>query len=191
MFFTLSPFAAFAALMVLANSAVALGTAAALSLGLLVLDRARGRSWKALQLVTATMFALLALYVALIDGQLAAHWVRVAIDGSLLALGVGSMLLRAPFTIQYARESVTREIAARPEFRRVNYLLTGVWTAAFATMLVTDLVSGLTPWLPLWSGIVVAFVARNGAAAFTQWYASMRQRLAAVEIARTATASQG
>ena len=42
-----------------------------------------------------------------------------------------------------------------------------------------DIASLIWPALPLWSGIAVAFAVRNGAAAFTQWYAHRQQARAA------------
>lgn len=175
LFAVLSPFAAFALLMMVAPAPVALFAAGSVSLTLLIVDAIRGRSLKALQVAAVSVFAALFFYMIVIDPQLEAHRVRAAIDAAMLVLGIGSMLLRAPFTIQYALETVTPDVAARPEFRRTNYLLTAVWSVTVATMLVANFASALVPWLPLWTGIAVAFVARNGAAAFTQWYVGSHQ----------------
>ena len=39
------------------------------------------------------------------------------------------MLLRQPFTLQYALETVEAETAAMPGFLTANYIITGAWTA--------------------------------------------------------------
>lgn len=175
---TLFPFAAFAFLMMVSTATISLAVAATLSLALAVADVVRGRSAKAIPITAAAVFAALALYVALVDGEFSAHWIRASINGALLAMALASMAMRAPFTLQYARETVDAQTALRPEFLRVNYLLTAVWSLAFIAMLAADLVSVLLPWLPLWIGIAAAFVARNAAAAFTQWYSKVRRERA-------------
>lgn len=181
LFLTLSPFAVFALLMAVATPPIALFTAGCLSLALLLADWLRGRSLKALQLAAASAFGALCLYLTIIGGKLEPHMIRAAIDIVMLAVGLGSLLLRAPFTIQYARETVTPEVAARPEFLRVNVLITWVWCAACVAMLAANFASVLVPWLPLWTGLAVALVARSSAAAFTQWYAGLRRRQAAAD----------
>ena len=178
LFLTLSPFAAFALLMVTATSQISLIVAASLSLALLIADRLRGRSLKTLQLGAAIAFTGLALYVSLIDRGLSPHWIRAAINLTMLALGLGSLLFGSPLTMQYARETVTPDVAARTDFLRVNVLITWVWCGACVAMLAANFASVLAPWLPLWTGLAVAFVARSSAAAFTQWYAGLRRKQA-------------
>lgn len=174
LFLTLSPFAAFALLMAISTAPIALLTAGCLSLALLLADYLRGRSLKVLQVAAASVFGALCLYLTIIGGQLEPHLIRAAVDVVMLAVGLFSLLLRAPFTMQYACETVTPDIAARPEFLRVNALITWVWCAACVAMLAANFASMLAPWLPLWTGLAVAFVARSSAAAFTQWYAGLR-----------------
>ena len=43
----------------------------------------------------------------------------------------GSMLVRRPFTIDYAKQSVPQEFWSNPRFLRKNYLITGVWGVYF------------------------------------------------------------
>ena len=138
LFLTLSPFAAFALLMVTATSQISLIVAASLSLALLIADRLRGRSLKTLQLGAAIAFTGLALYVSLIDRGLSPHWIRAAINLTMLALGLGSLLFGSPLTMQYARETVTPDVAARTDFLRVNVLITWVWCGACVAMLAAN-----------------------------------------------------
>ena len=54
------------------------------------------------------------------------------------ALALGSVLVRNPFTLSYARESTPNEYWETPEFLSLNYLISWVWVAAF----VVEAVSG-------------------------------------------------
>lgn len=175
LFIVLSPFAVFAVLTIVASTPISLLAAGSLSVALLIADRVRGRSLKWLQFTAAAVFLSLGLYVTLVDRQFGVDKIRAIIDGAMLMVGIVSLLLRAPFTLQYARESVTAEIAELPEFRRINYLITTVWTLACVAMLAGNFISMMVPWLPLWTGIATAFVARSAAAAFTQWYSGLRR----------------
>ncbi|MGY4416484.1 hypothetical protein ACVWW4_008220 [Bradyrhizobium sp. LB7.1] len=84
------------------------------------------------------------------------------------------MLLRRPFTLQYALEAVPAETAAMPGFLYANYVITGAWTAAALLMAAANLVLLYVPGLPLWSSLAVAFAARNSAIYFTKWYPEYR-----------------
>jgi hypothetical protein len=57
-----------------------------------------------------------------------------------------------------------------PDFRRANYVITWVWSAAFVLMVMANVLMLYLPGLPLWCGIVIAFAARNSALYFTKWY---------------------
>ena len=114
------------------------------------------------------------------DRSLSSIAARTAVDSGLLTIALASLAPRFPFTIQYARETIDAQTAARPEFRRANFVLTGAWTAAFVVMLIADLATIYLAWLPFWTGLAAAFAARNIAAGYTQWYtASRRARFAA------------
>jgi hypothetical protein len=84
------------------------------------------------------------------------------------------MLCRYPFTLQYALEAVTPEIAAMPGFLRSNYVITAAWTAATLLMMVSNLAVLYVPGFPLWTGLLIAFAARNSALYFTRWYPAYR-----------------
>jgi len=85
------------------------------------------------------------------------------------------MLVRYPFTMQYALESVPAEIAAMPGFMRANYIITSAWTAAALLMMLANAAILYVPGLPIWLGLAVAFAARNSAVFFTKWYSAHRR----------------
>jgi hypothetical protein len=126
-------------------------------------------------LSSAIAFAGIAAYLNVIDAGVSDKAVKLAVDISVFAVSVGSMLLRYPFTMQYALESVPAEIAAMPGFLRSNYIITGAWTFAALLMMLANAAILYLPGLPIWIGLAVAFAARNGAAFFTTWYAAQRR----------------
>lgn len=172
LFLILSPFATLSAMMMVAPVEMALFTAAAVASALIVADIWRGRSAKILQIGTALLLVAVGAYVFLVDRNLSGIAARTAVDSGLLAIALASLALRFPFTIQYARETVDAQTAARCEFRRANFVLTGAWTAAFVVMLIADIGTIYLAWLPLWTGLAATFAARNIAAGYTRWYAA-------------------
>lgn len=169
LFLILAPFATFATLMVVTTAKISLVASAAVAFGLVLRDMVTGRSIKMLSAGALVIFASLAGY-HLLAGDLNPTSVRLAVDGSILAIALGSIALRMPFTLQHAREVVDAETAQRPLFLRTNYILTWAWSAAFVLMLAADVVAIYLPSTPLWVCAAIAFAARNSATYFTQWY---------------------
>ena len=50
-----------------------------------------------------------------------------------------------------------------PASCKANYIITWAWTAAFVLMMIGNVLTIYVPGLPLWSGLVIAFAARNSA----------------------------
>jgi hypothetical protein len=96
--------------------------------------------------------------------------VRLWVDAGLLVIVLVSLVLRRPFTLQYAREKVSRELWVSREFVRTNYILTAVWACAFVVMVAADLAMMYVPSLPRWVSIAATVVAIYGAYRFTAWY---------------------
>ncbi len=180
LFLILAPYGVYAFLMLVSSVTVSLVTAGAVCLATIAFDKARGRSLKILPAGTAIVFAAIVAYLHLIDPALSDKAVKVAVDGGILAISLGSMLARYPFTLQYALERVHPEIAAIPGFLRANYIISSVWTASFLLMLLANAAILYVPGLPIWLGLAVAFAARNSAVYFTRWYpARVRQKYGA------------
>jgi hypothetical protein len=83
-----------------------------------------------------------------------------------------SMLIRQPFTLQYAKEEAPRELWDNPLFIRTNYVITGVWCLAFV-------VSAVAGWFGdaiiddpnnIWTGWIIQIAALILAGKFTGWY---------------------
>jgi hypothetical protein len=86
-----------------------------------------------------------------------------------------SMAIRRPFTIQYAQQTVPRELWGSPEFVRTNYVITGAWAAAFAILVIADLIMVYEPTLPPRVSVIATIAALVGAVKFTSWYPEHRR----------------
>ncbi|MCK1734245.1 hypothetical protein IVA79_09815 [Bradyrhizobium sp. 138] len=174
-FLILAPYGAYTLLMLVTSATVSVFAASAICLATIAIDVTCGRSVKTLAAGSAVVFAAIGLYLALLDPELGALGVKLSVDLGIFAVSLGSMLVRRPFTLQYALEAVPAETAAMPGFLQANYIITGAWTAATLLMAAANLVLLYVPGLPLWSSLAVAFAARNSALYFTKWYPEYRQ----------------
>lgn len=169
-FLILAPYGAFAFLLLVTSATVSLFASAAICLAVIALDVARGRSIKVLGAGSAVLFAGIGGYVALVDPAPSSAAIKLAVDAGIFLISAISMLVRYPFTLQYALEAVPAETAAMPGFTRANYIITGVWTAASLLMMIGNGAMLYMPGLPIWSSLAIAFAARNSAVYFTKWY---------------------
>jgi hypothetical protein len=169
-FLILAPYGVFASLMLVAPAAVSLFAAACVCLAVIAIDAFRGRALKILGAGSAIVFAGIGLYLVFFDPALSPSAVKLAVDAGIFLISLGSMLLRFPFTLQYAIEAVPAETAGMPGFLRANYIITGAWTLASLLMMLANAAMLVVPGLPIWLGLAVAFAARNSALFFTKWY---------------------
>ncbi len=175
LFLLLAPFGAFALLMLVTTAEISLFATAAICLAVIGIDVYRGRSIKILGAGSVLMFSGLGAYIALIDPHMSTSAVKLSIDIGMLAIALGSLIIRKPFVMQYAIEEVDAETAKMPGFIKAVYLITWAWNAAFVLMIVGNVLTIYVPGLPLWSSLVIAFAARNSAAYFTTWYPQYRK----------------
>jgi hypothetical protein len=175
-FLILAPYGAFTFLMLVAPAMVSVFAALLTALAVIALDAIRGRSLKIFGAGGALVFATIGLYLAFMEPSLAASKVRLAVDTGIFIVAAGSMLIRFPFSLQYALEAVPAETAAMPGFLRSNYLISGAWAAASLLMMLSNLALLYVPGLPIWTSLLIAFAARNSALYFTKWYPQYRER---------------
>ena len=174
-FLILAPYGAFAMLMLVTSAAVSLFVSAAIGMMVMAHDAWRGRSIKVLGAGSVILFAALGAYITLGDRGLSSSAVKLTIDVGVFAISLTSLVMRKPFTLQYAREMVDAETAQLAGFIRANYIITWAWTGAFLLMMIANVLTIYVPGWPLWSGIVIAFAARNSAVYFTKWYPKYRK----------------
>jgi hypothetical protein len=169
-FLILAPYGVFTLLMLTTSATVSVFAGSAICLATISIDLVRGRSVKTLAAGSAILFAGIGLYLALLNPALSAVAVRLSVDIGIFVISLGSLLVRRPFTLQYAVEAVPAETAAMPGFVRANYIITAAWAAAALLMTASNVALLYLPGLPIWSGLAVAFAARNSAIYFTKWY---------------------
>ena len=174
-FLILAPFGSFALLMLVTSAQISLFAAAAICLAVIGIDIARGRSVKMLGAGSVVVFSGIGAYVTLIDPNLSSSAVKLAADVGVLAISLASIAIRRPFVLQYALEEVDAATARLPGFLKATYIITWAWTGAFVLMIIGNVLTIYVPGLPLWSGLVIAFAARNSAAFFTAWYPQYRK----------------
>jgi hypothetical protein len=167
---------------------------AGLALGLaslvLVVNWLRGGTPKLLEYTDVVYFAALAIIVAFATAGTRTWlelWGGEVANIALFVIAFGSILIRQPFTLQYAREDTPEEFWHAPQFLRVNYQITWVWTVAFfigaASGLYGDAV--LDNSNNIWTGWIIQTLPLIIAAQFTIWYPN---RLEAVRDGRKASA---
>jgi len=174
-FLILAPYGAFSLLMLVASTTVSVFAAAAICLMVIAFDAVRGRSIKILGAGSVIVFAAIGGYLEIVDPALSTSAVRFAVDTGIFLVSLLSIVIRRPFTLQYALEVVDAETARVPGFMRANYIITWAWTGAALLMMIGNVAMIYVPNLPLWSGLLIAFAARNSAVYFTKWYPQYRK----------------
>ncbi len=165
------PFFAFFVVIRLAGVVPGLVAGTVVAAALLVRDAITpNRAVKVLEIGTVLLFAGLMVYAMTRGATWTVAAVRLRVDVGLLLVVLASMAIRRPFTLQYAREQVSREYWDAPQFVRVNYVITAVWAAAFAAMVAADLLLVYATNLPKAVGVIATVAAIWGAAKFTAWY---------------------
>lgn len=84
-----------------------------------------------MELGTVAYFAGLTA-LAFADPHTALHaYIPAMASGALAVIALGSILIRRPFTLGVARQSMPREAWDNPLFLRVNMIISVVWAASF------------------------------------------------------------
>ncbi len=131
---------------------------------------------KTLELGSLILFGVLAFATRFAEFAPSILSVRLLVDAGLLAIVLGSIFAGRPFTLQYARERVSPEVAARPAFRRTADRIAWAWAAAFAVIVLADLAMMYVPSFTTSIGTVVILAALLAAAWFTGWLPKRVQR---------------
>jgi len=120
-----------------------------------------------------TLFALLAMGRGFLDPGLSLPSVRFIAALSLFLLLGLPLVLKRPFSVDYARLD-PREAGWPPKlFLRVNYLVSGAWTVAFAAMAAADGAVTFDAGLPLYASVAISLIALASAIAFTLRYPAL------------------
>jgi hypothetical protein len=153
----------------------AVSVALALSMIVVAADRATGSKVKILSaadVLSFSAFLILALFLPEAQKAWLETWFGELSQIVLVLIAVGSMAVRVPFTIQYAKEQTDPEAWDHPLFKKINYVITGVWALAFLVGAIAGFIQDMTPSLHgnVWLGWVIPYAAIIAAARFTGWY---------------------
>jgi hypothetical protein len=136
-------------------------------------DFVESPSLRLLDAGSLALFALLALGRGFLDPNLSLAAVRfIAALSLFLTLGL-PLLLKRPFSVDYARLDPREAGWPQALFLRVNYLVSAAWTAAFAIMAIADGAVTFNPGLPLYGSIAISLVTLAAAITFTLRYPTL------------------
>lgn len=156
------------------------GIALGIAVIVLSMNWLRGESPKMLEFADVIYFAALMIVVAYADDG-TRRWLELwggELANIVLAVIVfGSILIRRPFTLAYAKEDAPPEVWDSPEFLRVNYLISWVWAVAFFIQAASGLYGDavLDNSNNLWTGWIIQTFPMIVAAQFTLWYPARLQ----------------
>lgn len=162
------------------SAALALGTAVLIVL----LGISRGDRPKALEFTDVAYFGILAVIIAVASSG-TIDWLELwggeVANMVLLIFVLGSILVRHPFTLAYAKESAPREQWDNPQFLRANYVISWVWALAFGIEAASGLFGDavLDDSNNIWTGWIIQTLPLIWAAQFTIWYPARLRALGA------------
>jgi hypothetical protein len=166
-----APFIQFAVLDEFLGSTEGLLAGTIMSVGLLIRDwMSADREPKIFEIGTAIFFCSLTACALLLDPAWSIDGVRFRVDGGLLIMILVTLVIRQPFTLQYAREEIAPEFWESPELVRTNYVVTAVWALAFSAVVIAELILLYSPDVPRRVWILATVAALVGAIKFTSWY---------------------
>jgi hypothetical protein len=130
---------------------------------------------KLLDITATVFFGALAAWAALANPG-TARWLELwAGDlscAAIAAIAGLSLLLRRPFTLQYARESVDPAFWTSSLFIRINYVITSVWVSVFGLIAAVGFIGDGPLHQPdnIWTNWVIQIALVILAIKFTNWY---------------------
>lgn len=132
-----APWIAYWALIGSVSFRLAVLVAFGISLAVTAAPFVRGERPKVFELGGLAVFAALLVVTFATNDDFLERWIQPLTNGGILAVSAVSLAIGRPFTLEYARDAVTPDVAAKPGFTFINSIITGVWTAAFAVMTVS------------------------------------------------------
>ena len=152
---------------------LALWVAFAAAFVVTIRDFVESPSLRLLDAGSFALFALLALGRGFLDPNLSLAAVRFIAALSLFLLLGLPLVLKRPFSVDYARLD-EREAGWPPAlFLRVNILVSGAWVTAFAIMAAADGAVAFDAELPLYGSIAISVAALAAAVTFTLRYPAL------------------
>ncbi|MEO9328982.1 hypothetical protein ABFT43_13845 [Gordonia sp. B21] len=153
----------------------AAATAFALSLVLVIGTHKRGTSIKLLEVFDVVYFgamALTALFAAKPVIEWLEKWGGEMTNIALVVFALGSIVIRQPFTLQYAKEDTPEEFWTSPLFLHINYVITWAWVIGFGVGAASGAYGDAVLDDPnnFWTGWIIQIAGLVFAISFTEFY---------------------
>jgi hypothetical protein len=150
---------------------VALGISALLT----TVGHRRGTPIKPLEVMDLAYFTVLAVFALAAPAEVVRsmeHWSGEIANVALVLFALGTIALRNPFTLAYAREQTPAEYWDTAPFLRINYLITWAWTLSFLLSMLSGAYGDFVLDDPdnFWTAWIIQIAGTVAAAAFTAWY---------------------
>jgi hypothetical protein len=119
---------------------------------------------------TLIFFVFMFVAVILFRNQWVAGYSWIFFNAALVTIAGISILIRKPFTIQYAKEQLPQDQWQHPLFLRINYLLTSIWGILFLVGIGLDV---LRIYEPSFNGLtyeIVSYIPSLFGIWFTAWF---------------------
>ena len=135
----------------------------------------RGDSLHSLTVFGVGFFGVLLVVRVLVGANIEtwlSTWTGEMSNIALTVFAVGTLVVRRPFTLSYAKETTPEEFWDAPGFRRINFIVSAVWAAAFALSAVFGFIGIvlLKDGDNYWTGWILQLGATFFAMAFTDVY---------------------
>jgi hypothetical protein len=133
---------------------------------------------KLLELGSLLWFALLVVVAFTAEEDFFTEWSYILSNFALTAIVVVSIAVGQPFTRQYAREGVPRELWGSEIFLRSTAVIAWFWLGALVVMSVSTLLTRAWTDEELWFNWIIPIGAFVAAIKFTHWYPDYLQKRA-------------
>jgi uncharacterized membrane protein len=140
-------------------------------------------SLKILDAVTFAFFVFIAVGLIGFGWTILATYMTLIVNLTLMAVAWGSLIVGAPFTIQYAREQTRPEVWKTPLFLRINQAITAVWGLSFFLSAMISLYRHATGDDSLWTRygwVLLSAAALAFTVFFPDWWRARALNKAAV-----------
>lgn len=119
---------------------------------------------------TLIFFIFMFIAVVILNNQWISKHSWIFSNGTLALIVWASILIRKPFTIQYAKEQVSEDKWNHPIFITVNYLLTAVWGLIFLIGITIQLIKIYNPQLNGLTYEIITYLPSIFGIWFTTWF---------------------
>ena len=108
--------------------------------------------------------------VVFLNDMWAVRYMGVLANGTLAAGVWAGIILKSPFTMEYAREHTDPGLWEQPSFIRTNYILTTIWAVVFSINAFLAWQRNSQPFMPGWAYETINYSLLVSAMFLSTWY---------------------